>query len=420
MTQDTHSNESPHDIGTPDSADHECPARVHAPLSRTDPARRRVARTVRWGLLLAVLAASTVLGLLHAKRSGSFWPVGVDALCPFGGLESLNSLILNGTYLKRVEFGSLALLIASVILLAVFGRTFCGRICPLGTLQEIFGRLGNRFLPTRRPVPRWLDRPARFVKYGVLAVFVLWTWRAGELVMRPYDPWAAYHHLTSPELLTEIGVGAVVLLVSLIGSIVYDRFFCRYACPMGAFLGLGAKLSWFKVRRNGDSCIDCGACDTACPVALEVTTAITVDSPECIACGQCVEACPVQGALVVSDRRGRTLSSLMVTAFTFLLFFGLVALSTAAGSFEWTKTTLSQEVQRAGSSGGLVDTESIKGWMSVNDIAEATGLDPKDIAGPFGIQASEYGDGMGELKELHGFEMYDLRDHVSRLLAEPR
>jgi polyferredoxin len=124
-------------------------------VPRTDPAKRRTAKWTRWGLLLTVLAASTILGLLHANRSGTFWPVGVDALCPFGGLESLNSLILNGAYLKKVEFGSLALLIASVILVAVFGRTFCGRICPLGTLQEVFQRLWKRFVPEHGPVPVW-------------------------------------------------------------------------------------------------------------------------------------------------------------------------------------------------------------------------------------------------------------------------
>ncbi len=387
-------------------------------IRRTDPKKRRTARRVRWGLLLTVLTSSTILGLLHTKRSGSFWPVGVDALCPFGGLESLNSLILNGTYLKKVEFGSLALLIASVILVAIFGRSFCGRICPLGTLQEIFGRLGRRFVPKHGPIPRWLDRPARFLKYGVLAVFILWTWRAGELVMRPYDPWAAYHHLTSSELMTELGVGAIILFAALIGSLLYDRFFCRYACPMGAFLALGAKFSWFKVNRNAHTCIDCGACNTACPVALEVANTTTLDSPECIACGECIEACPVEDALVVSDRRGFKISSIMVTAFTFLIFFGIVALTTAAGSFEWSKTTLAQEVQRAGAGGGSVDTESIKGWMSVDDIADATGLDPAEIAAPFGIAEDEYGIGLGELKEARGFEMYALREHVTALLSE--
>ncbi len=389
--------------------------RSEGTIQRANLRSRRTARTLRWILLLAVLAASTILGLLHSARSASFWPVGVDALCPFGGVEAFWSLISIGAYIKKIEIGSVVLLIATIVLLLIFGRAFCGRICPMGTLQEIFGRVGARLFPKRRAMPRWLDRPARLLKYGVLGVFTLWTWRAGELVMRPFDPWATYHHLTSSELLTDFTVGLAILVVSLLGSLVYDRFFCRYACPMGAFLGIGAKLSWFKVRRSAETCIDCNACNKACPVAVEVASVDTVTSSECISCGECVEACPVKNTLVISDRRGFKFPSLMVTALSFMVFFGIIGLATAADSFNWSKATLAQEVQRAGSQGGSLDTTAIKGWMSVDDVASATGLAAEDIAAPFGIDESDWGTGLGELKSVYGFEMYEMREHVSVL-----
>src|SRR5512133_3343688 len=130
---------------------------------------RTASRVVRWSILGAVLVLVTVLGYLH-QRLGIGKPVGVDALCPFGGLETLGSLISDGVLVQRVALSSVLLLGATVATAIVFRRAFCGRICPLGFLQELFGGIGRRIF--RRPfqMPAALDRPARFLKYVVLIV----------------------------------------------------------------------------------------------------------------------------------------------------------------------------------------------------------------------------------------------------------
>lgn len=44
-----------------------------------------------------------------------------------------------------------------------------------------------------------------------------------------------------------------------------------------------------------DDCINCGACEPACPVSCisEGDTKYVVNEEECISCGACAEACPV-------------------------------------------------------------------------------------------------------------------------------
>ncbi|MDO8987171.1 MAG: 4Fe-4S binding protein, partial [Coriobacteriia bacterium] len=186
----------------------------------TDKATRTRARAWRLGGLLAVLAISTALGLLHGAKGVAWRPVSVDALCPFGGIETLWAFIADGFLIKKIALSSLILLAGVVVTALVMGRSFCGQVCPLGTLQELSARIGRKLFGRRLVMPKILDRPARYLKYAVLLGFTLWTWAVSDLVIRAYDPWVAYHHLTSPELLTELGAGLFVLVVALVGSLV--------------------------------------------------------------------------------------------------------------------------------------------------------------------------------------------------------
>lgn len=380
--------------------------------------KRRTARIVRYSVLAGVLALSTVLGLLHMSTTSSFVPAGVDALCPFGGVEALWAFLAQNTILKRLAFSSIVLLVATVGVALVMGRSFCGQLCPLGTLQEVFGRLGRKLGIGRAAMPAPLDTGARLLKYVVLVVATAGTWIAGSLIFRPLDPWAAYHHLTSAELWTEFSVGAIVLGVSVAGSLVYDRFFCRYACPMGALLGLLSRFSWLKVRRTETSCTDCGSCDTACPVGIEVSRATDVTTPECIACGECITACPRPEALGFSDTAGRRVSPVVVTLVTAAIFFGVIGIATAADAFEWSKPTVAGEMQRSLEQGGATfDTAVIKGSTTMNQIAEGTGIPPTELAAAFGVSPAELDVPLKDLKDAGGFTMNDVRVYVADYLG---
>ncbi len=164
---------------------------------QADRTARTRARWVRWVVLGAVLVAMTAITLAHQKAHGAGRWAGVDFLCPFGGLETLYSLLAGGGFLRHTATSAVILLVGMLVMAVAFRRSFCGMLCPLGTLQGIFGAAGRRLFKRRLTVPAGVDRVARFLKYGVLAFFLLWTWQAAELVMRPYDPWVAWAHLTA-------------------------------------------------------------------------------------------------------------------------------------------------------------------------------------------------------------------------------
>jgi polyferredoxin len=405
--------------------------------------RKRTFSIARWSVLLLVLLVSTAIGLFHQKAK-SLGLVGVDALCPFGGIESFWAFMTTGgLVIRRIAIGSFVLLGASVAVALIAGRAFCGQFCPLGTLQELMAGLRNRLGLKRRELPEALDGPARLLKYGVLIVFTWFTWRMAELVIRPFDPWVAYHHLTSPELLTEFGIGAAVLGISLVGSFVYDRFFCKYACPMGAFLAPISWLSAFKVRRDSSACIACGKCDMSCQMNLEIADRATPDSTECISCGVCVAECPVPGALTFSARpvTGKQIAALTPIALVGLsaaVMFGIVGVSMATGTMSVTNPTLAQQMREgsgelpgsgeseghgagAGEGApiepGTTDTSLIKGYMTLAEVAQAFGVPLAELQAQFGVNDADTAVALKDIKDAYGFDMEQLRAFVAERAA---
>ncbi len=383
---------------------------------------RTRARMIRWAVLAVVLVAITVIGYLH-QTLATGKPAGVDALCPFGGLETAFSLITSGYLLKRVALSGVILLVAVVAVAIVFRRSFCGQICPLGFIQEMFGGLGRRVFKRRPQLPAWLDRPARYLKYVVLVVFIYLTWTAADLVIRPYDPWVAYMHLTSAEVFAEFSIGLAVLGAAVAGSFVYDRFFCKYLCPMGATLGLISKFSIFKVRRTEATCIDCKACDAACPVNLNVSEVETVESAECINCNECVNACPVKDTLAVSTRSGKRLSALATTGAVVAIFAIVVGAATITGDFQLKAASLADEIESGQGEGegtgandapmtGEFDVSLIKGRTALTEVSEATGIPATLFEQVLGVPVSEQDIPMKDIKDGYGFSPEDVRTIV--------
>lgn len=353
-------------------------------------------RAVRIVVLAAILVVSTALGLMH-QYGVPFTPAGVDALCPFGGIESFLSLISGGGYLKRIAFSSFVLLAATVLVALVFKRSFCGNYCPLGFLQEIFGNIGRKIFKKRFVVPRKIDRFLRYIKYFLLIMITVHTWIAGELVVRERDPWAAYHHLLSDELFTEFLIGFIILLVALIGSALVDRFFCKYMCPMGAFLASVSRLGMFGIVRDEEKCISCGLCNLKCPVNVDVMNRENVSTRECINCNLCVNVCPVENALAI-DFKGKKISPLAVTILTLVLMLMPIAVTTATGQFEWKVKTLKDVAAES----KLFNADDIKGRHTFKELSETTGVPKEKFVAKFGLTDEQFEAPIKDLTHAEG------------------
>lgn len=326
------------------------------------------------------LASMTWTGYRHQVLGGG--PTGVpavDALCPLGGMESLYSFLTSGVWLRRVAPSALILLVIVAVATILFGRVFCGWICPLGTIGEWTAKISRRLGIKPRELPESVDRPLRFLKYAILAVIIALTWKLGTLVWRPYDPWVAWTHLSGG--LAEMAAAPwsfVVLFGTVIGaSLFIEQFWCRYLCPLGALLAPLQKLSPFKVRKAEEHCIHCHLCGESCPVRLDPESTDVTTSAECLACGRCVEACPREKALFFGTRT-RVLSVAAIGLLGVGLYLGGYGLARASNL--WSTYAPPPAALLAED-----PATAIFGWMTVEKVSETVGLPVEKVLEATGL-----------------------------------
>ena len=347
----------------------------------------------------------------QVKGGGPEGAPSIHALCPYGGLESLYSIFTQGSLISKIYTGTFVLFIISIVIAVIFRRAFCGWICPFGGIQEFFARLGRKIMGKQLIMPLKADKYLRYLKYVVLALTAVFAWTTASIWMSPIDPWAAYAHLGEgiPAVWKEFSIGFILLIITFIGSFLYDRFFCKYLCPMGGFLGIISKISPFKITRDADTCIDCNLCTKICPVNIDVAKIKNVTSAECINCQECTEICPKEGALTntFSFNKKRKFKPLSVALAILIIYFGGIGIAAAAGLY---KTLPGPIVPGT----DITDVEELKGYMTLSDIASATGTPLTELYEKMEIPA-DIPDNI-PMKEMSqhvpGFDFHEAKDKL--------
>ncbi len=163
--------------------------------------RWRLAVQVVFFVLVAAISINHTLG-----EAGASIPVlssaSLHAICPFGGVVSIYQVATAGTYVQKVHAASFILMAIGFLVALLFGPAFCGWLCPMGSIQEWFGKLGRKILGRRynRIIPAKVDRRLRYLRYAVLAWVLYMTAVTGKLIFADYDPYFALFNLWSSEL----------------------------------------------------------------------------------------------------------------------------------------------------------------------------------------------------------------------------
>jgi polyferredoxin len=260
-------------------------------------------------------------------------PAGVEGWLPIASLMNLKVLLLTG-YIPKIHPAGTFLLIAFLSASWIFRKSFCGWLCPIGSISEYLGGLGRRLFGRNFRLPRWIDIPLRGLKYLLMSLLVYVVAVMSVPTIRQFleSKYGVVDDVKMLNFFRDLGLtGTGVLAILGLASMLIQNFWCRYLCPYGALMGLASLFGPLRIRRVPDLCIDCAKCAKACPSTLPVDRLITIKSPECIGCMQCVAVCPAEGALFMSAPARKRVPAWAVAAGIAALFLGTYALARWTG-----------------------------------------------------------------------------------------
>jgi polyferredoxin len=327
-------------------------------------------------ILLTILGIIILNSYLHATNSSRLFP-SIHALCPYGALESLYYLLFSGDMLKRIFTGTFILLGLTIIIAILFRRSFCGQLCPFGALQELINKVGNKIFKKKLIIPEKIDKKLRYLKYFILALTLYMAIITTGLWYSSYDPYSALGHIFKIEelLIWPSIIGLILLIFIIIVSLIYDRVFCKYICPMGAFLSLISRISPMKITRNNKTCINCKICDKVCPMNIEVSKEKEITNTECINCNVCVNNCPKEDTLEI-NLKNKKITPTKLTVIVLLIFFGTIFIADLLGIYtvkqgQVGKGTLIKNNQS--------NVSEIRGSMTLKDLTNGLNMTKEEL-----------------------------------------
>ncbi len=195
----------------------------------------------------------------------------------FLSVSHITSAIWVGPSVFLDDLPLLLMVVFTVVTTLIWGRVFCGFLCPFGALQDFL----DRIIPEswkRTPSIR-AHRMGLWAKYLVLAIIVIPALAGSHVSFYEYfEPFGTVF-FRSPSILLWVIAGGFIL-----ASAIVPRFYCRYACPLGAALAIASVVSPKRIRRV-EQCDHCLVCQQKCPTgAIEGPE---IDSKECVRCNVC-------------------------------------------------------------------------------------------------------------------------------------
>jgi polyferredoxin len=226
---------------------------------------------------------------------------------PINWLLDLDPLTALGTALATGKlYATLAWALVAILLTLFVGRFFCGFACPLGTINQFTGWLTRRGLDPAGRVEANRHRRAQTLKYyllvGLLALALM-----GSVQTGIFDPLPLLHRSVNlalapladnrlgllndePRAYASAWLLGVVFLTVVALNLGWPRFFCRFACPLGALFGLLSRFAPWRIGKTADTCGDCRICELYCEGACRPSG--TFIAGECVLCMNCLDRCP--------------------------------------------------------------------------------------------------------------------------------
>jgi polyferredoxin len=270
---------------------------------------------------VAFLAFLGLFVYANGQRPQRFW---ADLFARFDPL-----LMLSASLSGRTLLGGLLLAGIVLVLSLLFGRVWCGWLCPLGSLLQwlgprrprsarpaeglraakhvmlvailslaLFGYQTLVFLDPITILNRTLAVSAWPALRGLVTGVERFLYRF-PILWGPLDEFHAYivqSVFQEGTPVYRLAIPSAMLFVTIVALNWWAvRFWCRYLCPLGSLLGVLSKVSLVR-RVVEDGCSHCGRCQPSCPTGtIDPNEGYRSDPAECIVCYDCVTECTQDG-----------------------------------------------------------------------------------------------------------------------------
>ena len=213
-------------------------------------------------------------------------------------LVSLSTAIASRSWVYSLMSAGVILLVCILI-----PRGFCGYLCPLGTLIDLFDWLiGRRVKRFRVKGDGWWVHIKYYILFGTLIAAACGVLISGFFSAIPVltrgllflgEP-AQTGFLRGWHLVVPFHAGHVISILLFLGvlglGLLRPRFWCKYVCPSGAVFSV-ANLFRVTERKVEDSCIKCRKCVDICPFDA-IKPDFTTRTSDCTLCQTCGGVCP--------------------------------------------------------------------------------------------------------------------------------
>lgn len=299
----------------------------------------------------------------------------------FSAVKEVYLAVIHGSFHLAALAQPLLLLLAVFPITILWGRFFCGYLCSFGSMGDLLWGISRRIFKKPLKIPEKADRLLKWVKYLLLGLIVIFLWTMAIPVDSSMNPWTIFGIYSSVSGWTSLQYllsgGAVLLLLIMLGSVLIERFFCRYLCPLGAIFALVSRFRRFRIKKPREKCGECRLCTWKCSMGIPLNRCDVIASGECIDCFACVDVCPRHNAKAAPAPA--VAAAMSVAAMTGLYYAGnLVSKNLSAGTETSTIVTASPAAGQyvdgvyTGSGTGFKGTTTVQVTVengSISDIA---------------------------------------------------
>jgi len=199
--------------------------------------------------------------------------------------------------------------LATIVLTIIFGRFFCGWLCPFGAIHHFVGYLANRKKSAAQRIRLNKYRKAQCIKYFILIVLlsmaafpsigatlqtglldpITLASRSFNLLLLPIFDRSANVISVTVRFYEGAWLIMAIFLSAVLLNLVIPRFYCRFLCPLGALFGVISRFAIWRIGQKPGQCTDCKLCEISCEGGCEPHSRIRI--AECVLCFNCLDDC---------------------------------------------------------------------------------------------------------------------------------